>query len=63
MNLEDLEIEVKVVATHNNKSHNINVTHILSDRAFGEITDLIEAKLSKQTYVISRDIKIRNKFL
>lgn len=63
MNLEDLEIEVKALATHNGKSVQLNLTHILSDRAFGEITDLIEQTLSKQKKKISREIKIPNHFL
>lgn len=46
MNLEDLEIIVKAQALYNNKVYNIDLTAILSDRAFGEITDLIEEKLS-----------------
>ena len=46
MNLEDLEIIVRAQALHNDKLYNINLTHILSDRAFGEITDLIENKLT-----------------
>ena len=46
MNLEDLEIIVRAQALHNDKLYNINLTDILSDRAFGEITDLIEGKLT-----------------
>ena len=49
MNLEDLEIQVATLVTHNGKSFQMDLTHILSDRAFGEITDLVEEKLSRQT--------------
>jgi hypothetical protein len=49
MNLEDLEIIVRAEALHNDKVYNINLTHVLSDRAFGEITDLIEKKLTRRT--------------
>ena len=50
MNLNDLEIQVKVIARSNNKSHNIDVTHTLSDRAFGEITDMVEENLLGRTW-------------
>lgn len=46
MNLEDLEIIVKALVFHNDKSYTVDLTAILSDRAFGEITDLVEEKLS-----------------
>lgn len=46
MNMDDLEIIVKTLVFHNNKSYTFDLTATLSDRAFGEITDLIEDKLS-----------------
>lgn len=46
MNLDDLEIIVKALVLHNNKNYNVDLTAILSDRAFSEITDLVEKKLS-----------------
>lgn len=46
MNLDDLEIIVKALVLHNNKNYTVDLTARLSDRAFGEITDLIEEKLS-----------------
>ena len=46
MDIENLEIIVKALVFHNKKSYTVNLTDILSDRAFSEITDLIEEKLS-----------------
>ena len=37
---------MRAQALYNQKVYNINLTAILSDRAFGEITDLIEKKLT-----------------
>ena len=46
MEMDDLEIIVKALVFHNKQSYTVDLTAILSDRAFGEITDLIEEKLS-----------------
>ena len=46
MDIENLEIIVKALVFHNKESYTVDLTAILSDRAFGEITDLIEEKLS-----------------
>ena len=41
----DFEIQVASLVTHNGKSFQVDLTNILSDRAFEEIIDLIEEKL------------------
>ena len=44
MDIENLEIIVKALVFHNKEKYIVNLTDILSDRAFGEIIDIIEEK-------------------
>ena len=49
MNTENLEIIVKAFVFDNKKSYTVVLTDVLSDRAFEEITELVEAKLTRRT--------------
>ena len=49
MNTGNLEIIVKALVFDNKESYTVDLTNILSDRAFEEITELIENKLTRRT--------------
>ena len=44
----DTEIIVRAQVLFNEKLYNINLTDILSDRAFEEISELVEHKLTRK---------------
>lgn len=46
--LELLEMTVKAEAVHNNKTYYVDLTALLSDRAFFEIEELVVAKLKRR---------------
>jgi hypothetical protein len=45
----DTEIIVRAQVLFNEKLYNINLTDIISDRAFEEISELVEHKLTRRT--------------
>ena len=49
MNTENLEIIVKALVFDNKESYTVDLTDILSDRAFEEITELVEGQLTRRT--------------